>query len=81
MPIMLSQAEYVDVIGKLKDRRLRSELKRYGYAAMYGGNPEARIAVPLMVMEKINASIRKHAAQAQAQGTVQPDVPDGGTGV
>jgi len=73
MPIMLTQEQYVAVMGKLKDRRLRTELKRYGYAAVYGGNPEAKISVPLMVMEKINASIRKHHKEASAPGTPPED--------
>jgi hypothetical protein len=67
---MLTQEQYIEVMGKLKDRRLRTELRRYGWAS---SNPEAKISVPLMVMERINASIRKHHKEASTPGTPPED--------
>ena len=67
MPVMLTQEQYIEVMGKLRDRRLRTELKRYGM------NPEAKISVPLMVMERINEHIRKYHKETSAPGTSPED--------
>jgi len=73
MPKTLTQREYTEIMSKIKSRKLRSELKRYGYASVYSGAVDKDVVIPSPLWEKINAYIREHNQETPPPRTPPKD--------
>lgn len=63
MPKTLTQDEYIEIMSKLKSRKLRGELKRY---------VEEKV-IPWPLWEKIDVYFREHYPETSTPGTPPKD--------
>lgn len=54
MWISLTQARYVELLGKQRNQDLRNEMKRYAHAAMYSGSSDMLVWLPHPLIEGLD---------------------------